>query len=198
MSNFVLFAQPWWVNLLILVPFVSYYVWQKEGLQLSKKILFITALFGVSFGFVEASVVVYLRAAVGLLPGYGGTLADVARLSSDMYLQAQILGDLPESLFRVELFREIATMGMLLSVAFLPPDQSLRERFAIFLWVFAIWDISYYAGLWATVGWPASLLTHDILFLIPTLWISQVWFPIAVSVLGIIAVISARKRGEDS
>lgn len=198
MSNFVLFAQPWWVNLVILVPFVSYYVWQKEGLQLSKKILFITAVFGISFGFLEASVVVYLRAAVGLLPGYGGTLADVARLSTDIYQQSQILGDLPESLFRVEWFREIATMGMLLSVAFLPSDQSLRERFAIFLWVFAIWDIVYYAGLWVTVGWPASLLTHDILFLIPTPWISQVWFPIAVSVLGIIAVIFARKRGENS
>jgi len=196
-SNFVLFAQPWWVNLLIFIPLVSYYLWRKEGLQISRKILIITALFGISFGFVEASVVVYLRAAVGLLPGYGGTLSDVARFSADIYQQAQILGELPKSLLRIEFFREIATMVMLLSVAFASVKAS-RERFAIFLWIFAIWDIFYYVGLWATVRWPASLLTPDVLFLIPVPWFSQVWFPIAVSALSIIAVIFTRKPNENS
>ena len=61
--------------------------------------------------------VVYLRAAVGLLPGYGGTLADIAHLSSDVYLQAKILGELPQSLLTVEFFREAATM--LLCIALL-------------------------------------------------------------------------------
>ena len=192
MNDFILFAQPWWVNFFVFIPFVAYYLWRKEGLQISSRILIVTALFGISFGFIEASVVVYLRAAVGLLPGYGGTLSDVARLSSDIYQQAQILGELPKSLLRVEFFREIATMVMLLSVAFVSV-KAPRERFAIFLWTFAIWDIFYYAGLWATIGCPASLLTADVLFLIPTPWFSQVWFPITVSALVIIAVIFARK-----
>ena len=154
-----------------------------------------SGLFGVAFGFVEASVVIYLRAAVGLLPGHGGTLSDVARLSADIYQQAQILSELPRSLLAVEFFRETATMIMLLSVA-LVAVKYLRERWAIFLWTFAIWDIFYYVGLWATVRWPSSLLTPDVLFLIPVPWFSQVWFPVLVSTLTMIAVIIARKTAK--
>jgi len=164
MNELTLFAQPWWVNLSILLPFVAYYLWRKEGLVISKRALIISGLFGIAFGFVEASVVVYLRAAVGLLPGYGGTLSDVARLSADIYQQAQILSELPKSLLAVEFFREAATMIVLLSIALIAV-KSLRERWAIFLWAFATWDIFYYVGLWATVRWPSSLLTPDVLFL---------------------------------
>ncbi|OGF63512.1 hypothetical protein A2926_00875 [Candidatus Giovannonibacteria bacterium RIFCSPLOWO2_01_FULL_44_40] len=159
---------------------------------MSQWTLVVSGLFGIAFGFVEASVVVYLRAAVGLLPGYGGTLSDVARLSADIYQQAQILSELPKSLLVIELFREAATMIMLASVA-LMAVKSLRERWAIFLWTFAIWDIFYYVGLWATVRWPSSLLTLDVIFLIPVPWFSQAWFPILVSVLTMITVVLARK-----
>ena len=189
MNEFAHFAQPWWVNLLFGVPFVAYYLWRKEELIISKRTLIVSGLFGIAFGFVEASVVVYLRAAVGLLPGYGGTLSDVARLSADIYQQAQILSELPKSLLAVELFREAATMIMLLSVAFISAKY-LRERLAIFLWTFAIWDIFYYVGLWATVRWPSSLLTQDVLFLIPVPWFSQVWFPILISALTMVAIVS--------
>ena len=191
MDEFIFFASPWWVNLLIAVPFIAYYLWRKEGLIISKWTLVVSGLFGAGFGFIEASVVVYLRAAVGLLPGYGGTLSDVARLSADIYQQAQIFGELPRSLFAVELFREAATMIMLVSVAFLAA-KSLRERWAIFLWILAIWDIVYYAGLWATVRWPSSLTTPDVLFLIPVPWFSQVWFPVLVSAMTMTSVVMAR------
>ena len=180
---------------MIFIPLVSYYLWRKKGLHIPQRILIITALFGISFGFIEASAVVYLRAAVGLLPGYGGTLSDVARLSTDVYQNAQILGELPKSLLRIEFFREVATMVMLLSIAFVSV-KALRERFAIFLWTFAIWDIFYYVALWATVRWPASLLTSDVLFLIPGPWFSQVWFPITVSALSIIVVTFTRKSNK--
>jgi len=197
MNEFILFAQPWWVNLLFSIPFVAYYLWRKEGIVISKSILIISGLFGIAFGFVEASVVVYLRAAVGLLPGYNGTLSDVARLSADIYQQAQILSELPKSLLAVEFFREAATMIMLLSIA-LMAVKSLRERWAIFLWAFATWDIFYYVGLWATVRWPSSPLTPDVLFLIPVPWFSQVWFPIFISVLTMVAVIITRKDVKNS
>ena len=197
MNEFTLFAQPWWANLLIAIPFVAYYFWQKEGLVISKRTLIISGLFGIAFGFVEASVVVYLRAAVGLLPGYSGTLSDVARLSADMYQQAQFLSELPKSLLTIEFFREAATMIMLLSVA-LVAVKSLRERWAIFLWAFAAWDIFYYIGLWATVRWPSSPLTPDVLFLIPVPWFSQVWFPVLISVLTMVAVVITRKDVKNS
>ena len=193
MNEFALFARPWWVNFLIVIPFAAYYLWRKEGLAISRRTLVVSGLFGIAFGFVEASVVVYLRAAVGLLAGYGGTISDAANLSAGIYQNAQILGELPKGLFAIEFFREAATMIMLVSAAFLTAKR-LRERWAIFLWTFAAWDIFYYVGLWATVRWPSSLLTPDVLFLIPVPWFSQVWFPLLVSALVMIAVMITKNN----
>jgi hypothetical protein len=77
---------------------------------------------------------------------------------------------------------------MLLSVALLTSTNS-RARAAVFLWTFAIWDIVYYAALWATVRWPLSLSDPDVLFLIPVPWLSPVWFPLLVSALALAAVL---------
>jgi len=93
----------------------------------------------------------------------------------------------------IELCREAATMVVLLSIALLAV-KALRERLAIFLWSFAAWDISYYVSLWLTVGWPSSLLSSDVLFLIPVPWLAQVWFPLSVSTLTLLAVIVASRR----
>jgi hypothetical protein len=190
MDKFQAWAQPWWVNLLLAIPFLVYFLWRGHGLRLTRAQLTLTTLFGAAFGFVEAAVVVYLRAALGLLPGYKGTLADVARMSAGIYQQAQSV-ELPPSLMTVELFREAATIVMLVTLALLAA-QKVRERWAIFLWAFAAWDMAYYAGLWATVRWPASLKDLDILFLIPVPWFAQVWFPLLVSLLTLLAVALAR------
>ncbi len=192
MEKFEVWAQPWWVNPLILVPFVGCFLWRREGLLLRWRQLIILAGFGAAFGFVEAAAVVYLRAAAGLLPGYAGTLSDVQR-SAGIYLPAQSISQFPQSLLMVEVFREAATMVMLASVALLAAPK-VRERWASFLWVFAIWDIAYYAGLWATVRWPSSLKDLDVLFLIPVPWVSQVWFPMLVSTLNLVAVGLATRR----
>ena len=137
---------------------------------------------------------IYLGAAVGLLPGYAGTLSDVARLSADLYRQTQPVSSLPPSLLAVEVFREAATMLMLLAVAILA-EQKREERFAIFLWIFALWDIGYYAALWATVRWPYSPTSPDVLFFVPVPWISQVWFPILISTSTVAVVLLTRHRG---
>ena len=188
----VIFAEPWWVNLFLLVPFLVFFSWRQSGLAISLGTLGALAIFAGAFGFVEAAVVVYLRAAIGQLPGYGGTLADVARLSSQIYQQAQIHSDMPESLLRVEAWRECATIVMLASVALLSASR-LLERSATFLWSFAIWDLAYYLGLWLTVGWPPSLLSPDVLFLIPVPWLAQVWLPILVSAMTLLAITLVRK-----
>jgi hypothetical protein len=190
MDKFQIWAQPWWVNLLIAIPFLIYFLWRRKGLQLTATQLTLTTLFGAAFGFVEAAVVVYLRAALGLLPGYKGTLADVARMSAGTYQQAQFV-ELPPSLMTVEFLREAATMVMLVTLALLA-GQKRRERWAVFLWTFAVWDMAYYAGLWATVRWPASLKDLDILFLIPVPWFAQVWFPLLVSLLTLVAIALVR------
>ena len=66
------------------------------------------------------------------------------------------------------------------------------------MWAFAIWDIAYYAGLWATVRWPTSLKEVDILFLIPVPWVAQVWYPLLVSALTLLAVSIAKTPSSTS
>lgn len=186
MEKLQIWAQPWWVNLLILIPLLTYLVFRGKGRLVSWRRLAAIAIFAVAFGFVEAAVVVYLRAAVGLLPGYRGTFSEL-RHSSESYHQEQSLSQFPQSLLTIEMVREAATMVMLMAVALLAGSRA-SARWLAFLWVFALWDLSYYAGLWATVRWPASLADLDVLFLIPVPWIGPVWFPLLVSGLTVLAI----------
>ncbi len=186
-----LVAQPWWVNLLVAVPPLAWFSWRRGGVPLTWAQLIVSGVFAASFGFLEAVVVIYLRAAVGLLPGYQGTLSDVIRMSGQYYLQSQSISQFPKSLLTLEFLREAATLLMLFTVALLTSANS-RARAAVFLWTFALWDTVYYAGLWATVGWPLSLRDPDVLFLIPVPWLSPVWFPLFVSVLALAAVLLSR------
>ena len=123
-----------------------------------------TALFGLAFGFVEAAVVVYLRALY-----YPGGFA--------FPLQPFAPGLLP-----VELAREAATIAMLWTVAMLA-GRSRWERFGAFLVAFGVWDIAFYLWLRVTIGWPASLAEWDILFLLPLPWIGPVLAPVLVALL---------------
>ena len=109
------------------------------------------------------------------------------------YQQVKSITQIPQSLLTIEVMREIATLVMLVCVALLAASRA-RERWAAFLWAFAIWDITYYASLWATVGWPSSLKELDVLFLIPVPWVAQVWYPLLVSTLTVLAVASAKMR----
>jgi hypothetical protein len=186
-----LVAQPWWVNFIILIPPLAWFSWRRGGVAVSARQLAISGVFAAAFGFLEAVVVVYLRAAVGLLPGYQGTLSDVARMSGQYYVQSQAITQFPKSLLTLEVLREAATILMLLTVALLTSANS-RARAAVFLWTFAIWDIVYYAALWTTVRWPVSVRDPDVLFLIPGPWLSPVWFPLLVSTLAIAAVLFSR------
>src|SRR5229473_2926666 len=146
-----LMAEPWWVNLLLLVPPLAYFLWRRgSGVVLTPQQLLTSGIFAAAFGFIEAVVVVYLRAAVGLLPGYQGTLADVIRRSGEFYQQSQAVTQFPQSLLTLEVLREAATILMLLSVALLTAAKA-SSRAAVFLWTFAIWDMTYYAALWASV-----------------------------------------------
>jgi hypothetical protein len=189
--SFVLVAEPWWVNFIVLVPPFAWWSWRRGGVPLTVRQLVISGAFAAAFGFLEAVVVVYLRAAVGLLPGYQGTLSDVIRMSGQYYVQSQAITQFPKSLLTLEVLREAATMIMLFTVALLGSANS-RARAAVFLWTFAIWDIVYYAALWATVRWPLSLKDPDVLFLIPSPWLSPVWFPLLVNTLAVAVVLVSR------
>lgn len=119
-------------------------------------------------GYFEASIVVYLRE---LFYPEGFTFP---------------MKDASTHIILVELGREIMSVGMLIAVAALA-GRSFIERFSMFCCMFGIWDIFYYIFLKLTLGWPESLLTWDILYLIPVPWIGPVWAPVLCSICFIAA-----------
>jgi len=132
--------------------------------------LFWAGIFGITMGYFEASVVVYLRA-IYYPEGFSFPLA-VGR--TDLLL--------------VELGRELMSIGMILAVAALA-GRNLFERFSIYCFIFGVWDILYYIFLKLTINWPPSLFTWDILFLIPVPWVGPVWAPVLCSLCFIISCI---------
>lgn len=185
-------AHPWWVNLLITVPFISYVFWQRTSISIRRTHLLAAALFAASFGVVEGTVVVYLRAVLGAAAGYSTSLSGVAQFSESLNQVKLEPTALPPSLLKVEVFREAATIFMLVSVGLLAAPNR-QGRWAMFLWTFAIWDVTYYVTLRATIRWPSSITDTDVLFLIPVVWVSPVWFPLLVSTLSVGAVLLARR-----
>jgi hypothetical protein len=121
-------------------------------------------IFAISMGFFESSIVIYLRE-IYYPEGFDFPLHPI---------EPQIAV--------TELIRELFSLIMIISVAILA-KRSFHERFANFLFIFAIWDIFYYIFLKLILGWPASPATWDILFLIPLPWTSPVIAPIIISLL---------------
>src|SRR6185369_4209158 len=109
-------------------------------------------------------------------PGYSGALSQIQQTAGMAHLEIATIGHFPHTLLTIEMVREAATIVMLVSIALLTGARPI-EQWAVFQWTFAIWDISYYAGLWAAIRWPTSLKDLDILFLIPVPWLAQVWYP---------------------
>ncbi len=123
----------------------------------------ILAIYALAMGAFEAIVVIYLRR-IYYPQGFEFPLS---RFSSKM--------------LSIELFREFSTILMIAAVAFLSDRDNLK-RFAWFLYIFAVWDIFYYLFLKILIGWPPSLLTWDILFLIPVTWVGPVLAPLICSI----------------
>jgi len=87
---------------------------------------------------------------------------------------------MPGPMVALEIGREAATVVMLLAVAMLLGRDGW-ERFFVFSIAFGVWDIFYYVFLWVFLRWPQSLLTWDVLFLIPVPWLGPVLAPVIVS-----------------
>jgi hypothetical protein len=138
-------------------------------------------LFGVSFGFVEAAVVVYLRALYEpvhqkLHPDRAlGDLFPLIRLD-----QIEAEGPASRRRVQIELVREVATIVMLAAVG-MAAARNPREGFAAFLVAFGIWDLFFYVFLKVLIDWPETVWTWDVLFLLPVPWSAPVIAPILVA-----------------
>jgi hypothetical protein len=89
---------------------------------------------------------------------------------------------------------------MLISIGILA-GRRFSTGFAWFIYSFAIWDIFYYIFLWFLVGWPRTLMTWDVLFLIPTTWTGPVLAPVLLSltmILLALAILLKAESGKES
>ena len=138
-------------------------------------ILLWLTLFAISMGIFEGAVVVYLRA-LYYPSGFEFPLAIM-----DINIAV------------TELIREFASLIMLLSVAVIA-GKNFSQRFAWFIYSFAVWDIVYYIFLYFILGWPESLFTWDILFLTPITWTGPVISPLIISGLMILLALNIYKQ----
>ncbi|MFT3752114.1 MAG: hypothetical protein QM800_04305 [Paludibacter sp.] len=134
----------------------------KKSINSSANTFILPSIFCIAMGVLEAIVVIYLRE-IYYPAGFG---FPIKFLSPELLL--------------TEWIREIATIVMLVVLGIIVGKDSL-QRFLYFLFCFAIWDLTYYVALKAFLDWPASLLTWDILFLIPVPWLGPVLAPIICS-----------------
>lgn len=127
-----------------------------------KKLIVIT-FFAIAMGFLESAVVVYLR---------------------ELYYPNGFrfpLSSMQGTIVTTELWREFATLIMLIAVGYLASNLNAK-RFAWFIYSFAIWDICYYVFLYLLLGWPASMFEWDVLFLLPVMWTGPVYTPLLICV----------------
>src|SRR3989344_3595876 len=137
---------------------------KKESLR---KLLIVTA-YAIAMGFFEAAVVIYLR-----------------NLFYPNGFNFPLKGFIEPYILSVEWIREIATIIMLITIGMLA-GKKFYEKIAYFVYSFAIWDIFYYVFLKMYLNWPSSLLTWDILFMVPWPWVGPVLAPLLCTILMII------------
>jgi len=135
----------------------------------------IVVIFSIAFAYIEAAVVVYLRA---IFHPDGFTFP------------LRVFGTNPheKQFLLTEIGREAATLVLILTAAWLS-GRNFQQRFAYFLVIFAVWDIFYYIWLKVLINWPASVMDWDILFLIPVTWASPLLAPVLVSIILLIFAI---------
>jgi hypothetical protein len=134
------------------------------------------SVYAIAMAYLEAAVVVYLRALLGLTD-----ITDV-----DVSLGPYGL---------VEIGREAATAVMLAAVGWMA-GRHWKERWAYGLFAFGLWDVFYYIWLRVLLSWPESLMGWDLLFLIPLPWWGPVLAPALIAVLICVAAVMAVVRME--
>jgi hypothetical protein len=144
-------------------------------------------VFGTAFGYLEAAVSSYLGqlyepARQRFYPGSSPS-EQFPLLTLD---QLRETGTDQQRTLVIEIGREAATIIMLAAVA-LAVARNAGQWASAFIIAFGTWDITYYVFLKVLLGWPASLFTWDVLFLIPVPWASPVLAPVLVSAVMILA-----------
>ncbi len=155
--------------------------------QMNWKTLLWWTLYAAAFGYVEALVVVYIRRLGAMPPSL-----DYPAIWAGRHLAWNgwtIIGEMRRlGVYGTEYGREIATLLLLLGPA-MAAGRTGRERLGLYLFTFAVWDETFYLWLKLWTGFPQSLLSTDIYFLVPIAWYGPVWFPV-LAVMPLLLAIS--------
>ena len=144
------------------------------------------ALFAAAFGYVEALVVVYIRR-LGAMPA-GLDYPAIWAHRGLLWNGGTIIGEMRRlGVYGTEYGREIATLLLLLGPA-MAAGKTGRERLGLYLFTFAVWDETFYLWLKLWTGFPQSLASTDVYFLVPIAWYGPVWFPVLVVMPALIMV----------
>ena len=144
--------------------------------------IFLSVIFATAMGYLEAAVVVYLRE---LYYPEGFHIKEKVGFPFIKFGLVEELKPFSKKLILTELGREAATIIMLVALSVIA-GNSVKSYIAYFLLLFGIWDFFYYVFLKVILGWPESLSTTDVYFLIPVPWIGPVWLPMFLSVVIIV------------
>ena len=139
-----------------------------KKIVLTKSQLFLTAIFGAIFGFVEAAAIIYIRS------------AGFQNFSSKVYQQPEIFSHLPHNFLILENFRELGTIAMIICMAF-AVAKNFTSRLIIFLWIFSFGFLFFYLSMLIIIKWPSSFLSIDFIGSFPAPWYAPVYFPVAIS-----------------
>ena len=152
-------------------------------IQSKVKILIALTIFGSAFGYVEATVVFYLRYLINFHTNYNVSnykvLLNLGFITFISPVHSLLVNN---RISTAEVFREAATIIMLIAISYLAGSNK-KQRFGAFLVSFAAWDIMYYVFLKILDSWPNSLFTKDIFFLIPVPLLGPIITPIIISTI---------------
>lgn len=132
-------------------------------MKLVYKTLLIFFILFVSLAYIESAVVVYLREIY---------------YPNGFHFPINIIHN---HIAVIEIGREAFTI-IILWFSTVIAAQQFKERFALFLFNFGLWDIFYYIWLKLFINWPSEWLEWDVLFLIPLPWVSPWLAPVIVSI----------------
>ena len=130
------------------------------------------ALFAVGMAYLESAIVVYLR--------------EIWEIGDTLFPVMPMFAPETQRLMLVEVGREAATLVMFVALAF-AIARTRAQWWAVVIIAFGVWDIFYYVWLEVLLGWPASLGTWDVLFLLPVQMTGPVYAPVSVAFLMVVA-----------
>lgn len=140
----------------------------------------------VAMGFLNAVAAFYLREvynAKTLLPSAGISkrdvifnLGDITVLSKAIALKILV----NSSLLIAEEIRQVAVAALLVAFVYML-GKDMLDKVGLFIFIGGLSTLLYYAFLFAFTRWPGSLLSKDIIALVPNPIIMPAYIPLALS-----------------